>query len=148
MAKQESRTGQVVTVPFPGTARLKKPTDFKRVFKQNSASADGLFRVIARPAGHAESRLGLAVSRKIDRRAVGRNRIKRVARESFRHWRAAHAAAGGQALDIVVLARPGAADADNERLFSSLNHHWPTLVRRVGQRFQGTLGPGGSKNDG
>ena len=32
-------------------------------------------------------RLGLAVSRKVDKRAVGRNRIKRVLRDCFRHHR-------------------------------------------------------------
>ena len=38
--------------------------------------------------GDGEPRLGLAVSRKVDPRAVGRNRIKRVLRDDFRRrWR-------------------------------------------------------------
>ena len=140
--------GKAGPVPFPRTARLTKPTDFDNVFKQNAASNDAFFRIIARPASTGKSRIGLAVSRKVERRAVGRNRIKRVVRERFRHWRATHAAAGGAALDIVVLARPGAAAADNQRLFSSLSHHWTVLSGRVRQRFQGASGPEGSKNDG
>ena len=140
--------GKAGRAPFPRTARLTKPTDFNSVFKQNAASNDAYFRIIARPASTPESRIGLAVSRKVDRRAVGRNRIKRVARESFRHWRAANAASGGPALDIVLLARPAAATADRQRLFTSLSHHWTVLSRRVNQRFQGASGPEGSNNDG
>ena len=145
---QESTTGQIGRVPFPRAARLIKPTDFQSVFERNAASNDALFRIIARPSAQQESRLGLAVSRKVDRRAVGRNRIKRIVRESFRHWRALDAAAGRPALDIVVLARPAAAAADNQRLFSSLDHHWTALFRQVGRRFQGATGPEGSDNDG
>jgi len=146
--KQETTTGRVGPVPFPRTARLIKPTDFKSVFEHNVASNDAFFRILAQPSAHPGSRMGLAVSRKVDRRAVGRNRIKRIVRESFRHWRAIDAAAGGVALDIVVLARPAAAAADNQRLFSSLGHHWTSLSRQVTRRFQGTPGPEGSDNDG
>jgi ribonuclease P protein component len=145
---QETTTGQVGRVPFPRTARLIKPTDFKSVFERNAASNDAFFRIIARPSAQQASRLGLAVSRKVDRRAVGRNRIKRIVRESFRRRRALDAAAGGPALDIVVLARPAAAAADNQRLFSSLDHHWAALSRKVKQRFQGAPGPEGSDKDG
>jgi ribonuclease P protein component len=55
-------------------------------------------------AGDAKPRLGLAVSRKVDPHAVGRNRIKRVIRDAFRHCQAD--LAGG---DYVVVARVGAA---------------------------------------
>lgn len=55
-------------------------------------------------AGDAAPRLGLAVSRKVDPHAVGRNRIKRVIRDAFRHCRAE--LPGG---DYVVVARVGAA---------------------------------------
>lgn len=55
-------------------------------------------------AGDVGPRLGLAVSRKVDPHAVGRNRIKRVLRDAFRHCRAD--LPGG---DYVVVARVGAA---------------------------------------
>ncbi len=145
--QQETTTGQAGLMPFPRTARLTKPTDFNSVFERNAASNDAFFRIMARPSARQASRLGLAVSRKVDRRAVGRNRIKRIVRESFRRWRALDAA-GGPALDIVVLARPAAADADNQRLFSSLDHPWAALSRQVNRRFQGAPGPEGSDKDG
>ena len=57
------------------------------------------------------ARLGLAVSRKVDPHAVGRNRIKRALRECFRRLRPQ--LQGGA---YVVVARSGAARADNPAL--------------------------------
>ncbi len=135
---QQTADKQRPAAPFPRSARILKPADFKRVFERNAGSVDDCFRVIARPARGATHRRGLAVSRKVDRRAVGRNRIKRAVRESFRHWRAA---APGVALDIVVLARPAASGAANVRLFSSLERHWPAVSRRVTGRFAADTKP-------
>ena len=54
------------------------------------------------------ARLGLAVSRKVDTRAVGRNRIKRVLREQFRTIRQQMAPGS-----YVAVARTAAAAADS-----------------------------------
>jgi ribonuclease P protein component len=115
-----------------------KAVDFNRVFEQNAASNDGCFRLIARPSKASVHRVGMAISRKVHRNAVERNRIKRIIRESFRHWRASSAAETGHPLDIVVLARPTAAHRDNPHLFKSLERHWSTLASRVSERFSGT----------
>jgi ribonuclease P protein component len=70
----------------------------------------------------------MAVSRKLDKRAAVRNRIRRVIRESFRSWRADRLKDGGHALDIVVLPRAAATTTCNERLFQSLERHWSKLM--------------------
>jgi ribonuclease P protein component len=59
----------------------------------------------------APPRLGLAVSRKVDRRAVGRNRIKRLLRDEFRHLRARLPPGA-----YVIVARAGAAALDAPQL--------------------------------
>lgn len=69
------------------------------------------------------ARLGLAVSRKVDARAVGRNRIKRVLRDTTRHLRPA--LAGG---DYVVVARSAAKTASNLQLREAFER----LLRRAG----------------
>jgi ribonuclease P protein component len=111
--------------PFPRTVRLTKAIEFNRVFEKNRSFGDDFFRVIVCPGEH-HSRLGMAVSRKVDRRAAGRNRIKRVIRESFRSWAAGRQVKHG-ALDIVVLPRPRAAATCNETLFRSLERHWSRI---------------------
>ena len=67
----------------------------------------------------------MAVSRQVDPRAAGRNRIKRVIRESFRQ----HFTANMPRIDIVVLPRRETATICNERLFRSLEGHWSRLDR-------------------
>lgn len=75
--------------------------------------------MLARPNDLARPRLGLAISRKVAKLAVARNRIKRIVRESFRRHQQELAS-----LDCVVLGRAGLAEQDNALLFASLERHW------------------------
>ncbi|MDR6996240.1 ribonuclease P protein component [Aeromonas salmonicida] len=59
------------------------------------------------------------------KRAVWRNRVKRVVRESFRLNQASL-----PAIDIVVIAKGGVKEMDNEELFKLLEKLWRTLSRR------------------
>jgi ribonuclease P protein component len=90
-------------------------------------STDPCFKVLARLNTEQHSRLGMAVSRQVDRRAVGRNRIKRVIRESFRQWEGSRT----QHLDVVVLPRRESATISNRRLNRSLKRHWSRLERQL-----------------
>jgi ribonuclease P protein component len=71
--------------------------------------------------GH-QARLGLAIAKKLLPRAVDRNRIKRIVRESFRLHQL-------QEYDFVVLARRDTGTATNDQLFLSLKHHWNRLLK-------------------
>jgi len=95
---------------FPHTARVRARADFDRIFKHGRRVALPVL-ALHWQAGDVGPRLGLAVSRKVDPNAVGRNRIKRVLRDAFRHIRAD--LAGG---DYVVVARPGAARLRGDEL--------------------------------
>ena len=105
--------------------RLRSPPEFRHVFRHGRARRDGLFTVIVAPSGQPAPRLGLAVSKKAARLANQRNRIKRVVRESFRT-----AAPGLPPVDIVVIARPGAANRSNGEIRSSITSHWKRLAKR------------------
>lgn len=104
---------------FGSRHRLPDEAAYGRVFGGASRSRDRLFTVLSRKNDSDTARLGLAISRKHCRLATGRNRLKRVIRESFRQHLATLAG-----LDVVVLAQSGAADADNRALFDSLAKHW------------------------
>ncbi len=110
---------------FPRRARLLTKAHYQHVFSRPERSADPCFTVLARPNGLGHPRLGLAVSRKAARRAVERNRAKRLVRESFRY----HQQALGS-LDLVVIARPGLESRENRALVDSLGRHWVRLIRR------------------
>jgi len=91
---------------FPRRARVRASADFDAVFKQARRTSDPLLSLHWR-ASDAPARLGLAVSRKVDPHAVGRNRIKRALREQFRAVRTQLAPG-----DYVCVARTPAAKVD------------------------------------
>lgn len=78
--------------------------------------------VIARRATQDSARLGLAIAKRRVPRAVDRNRVKRVIRESFRSCRGSLGR-----FDIVVLARSGTSSMSNQRLFNQLGSVWSEL---------------------
>lgn len=99
--------------------------EFNEVFRRASRSSDERFTVLGCTNDRAHARLGLAISRKAARRATDRNRLKRIAREAFRHH---HATLTG--LDLVVMARPAAAAATNAELRASLERLYETMPER------------------
>jgi ribonuclease P protein component len=134
---------------FPRQSRLLKPAEFKRVFDRPVVSSDRWFKVFARISEGPQSRLGMAISRKVDARAVGRNRIKRLIRESFRLNHPGCRAAGvGESRsgievpsrDYVVLAASAAASAANADLTNALSRHWQEIDRRL-QKSAGPRDP-------
>ncbi len=82
---------------FPRSARLTQAIEFAHVFEQGQRIRMRYFTVVVM-MGREHPRLGLAVGRRTSHRAVVRNRIKRIARDVFRHIPL-------PALDIVVVAR-------------------------------------------
>ncbi|MGB5453774.1 MAG: ribonuclease P protein component [Sedimenticolaceae bacterium] len=104
-------------------ARLLAAPEFKRVFEHHKRSADAYFTVLAFRDGQGPGRIGLAISKKQVKRAVDRNRLKRLAREVFRHHRSELSGT-----DLVVMARAAAVAADNARLNESLANLFKRLV--------------------
>jgi ribonuclease P protein component len=110
---------------FPKTARLLSRSEFQYVFNQPYKNSDYLLVVFTRHNNRSTARLGLAISRKCARRAVDRNRIKRVLRETFRFSLEAL-----PCLDFVVLCRAVAKNASNSALGDSLL----ALLEKISQR--------------
>lgn len=110
---------------FPEDVRLLKPAEFSRVFKQPIRSSDRLFTILAVYNELESARLGLAISKKHAKRAVDRNRIKRLVRESFRLTR--H---NLPAIDLVVMAKPHTKHAENQQILQSLQAHWSRLQKQ------------------
>lgn len=110
---------------FPQQYRLKNPADYKNVFTNPSKSSDVYFTLLAVKNDFDYPRLGLVVAKKNIRKAVHRNRIKRVVRDNFRRHR--HNVSN---IDIVVLARKEALGVTSFLLQKSLEKHWLKVVSR------------------
>lgn len=74
------------------------------------------------------ARLGMAVSRKVSKRAVTRNRIKRLIRELFRTWPLRH----DLNLDVIIIARPALTKIEPSKQRESLQR----LFTRLEARFK------------
>jgi ribonuclease P protein component len=114
---------------LPREARIRRAGDFA-VLRQASGRLGGrCFSVRYQQNELGQARLGLAVSKRVSKRAVERNRIKRLLRESFRRAR-------GQLppLDLMVMAREQAAGVPGPELLAELDGLWRRLppLKRAG----------------
>ena len=109
---------------FPANVRLKKSEQFQAVFAKRRSVADHNLVVYAIRNGTSETRIGLAVGKKVGN-AVTRNHWKRMLREAFRLSREELPAG----YDLVVLPRKGVTPELKE-LRKSLGK----LVRRLDRR--------------
>lgn len=105
---------------FPARARLRKPAEFKFVLSGGRRVQESPLTAAIKPNEGEGVRLGFAVSGRAVPRAVDRNRIKRQGRETFRH-------AQLPKLDIVILARPGAATVPAADLRAAYGRLWKKI---------------------
>ena len=125
----DARIPGMNTAGLPRQARLLSGVEFKRVFDARQVESNRYFRIHwavrpepehrPLPCSSGRARLGLAIAKRVARRAVDRNRIRRIARETFRRRR--HSM---PPVDFVVLAKPPAAEADSRTLKLALEQLW------------------------
>ena len=96
--------------------RITKASDYAHVFQKGKRSHGKFWQLIATPSNEPTPRLGLAISKKVYKRAVDRNLRKRLARETFRLQQAQLSN-----FDVVVMAKKSR-HADNNSLMADLSH--------------------------
>lgn len=109
---------------FTKQAKLLNAADFDRVFEKSVRSSDQYFTVLVRPNELDRPRLGMAISKRRVKLAVGRNRLKRLVRENFRLSEQNYNA------DYVVMAGKHGAIGTNQELIKSLEKHWELLKKK------------------
>lgn len=113
---------------FPRELRLLTPSQFSRIFDQPVKAVSDHFTFLAKFNDLDHPRLGLTIAKKKEKTAVGRNRIKRNIRETFRLNQQ-----NLPNIDIVVLARDNIGTADNRQLQRQLNKLWKKISLRCEQ---------------
>ncbi|MGK0673772.1 MAG: ribonuclease P protein component [Halothiobacillaceae bacterium] len=108
---------------FPKRVRLLRPAEFKNVFTDSLRVSRNGVVVLARRNELGFARLGLAVAKRHIKRAHERNRIKRLARETFRQH-----ALRRCSMDCVLLTRTGVEQLPNGELRATLDFVWQRLL--------------------
>jgi ribonuclease P protein component len=112
---------------FGKDKRLLNANDYGQVFdKPDARASHKCLLLLARLNGLPTHRLGLVIAKKNVRLAVDRNRVKRLAREFLRTL-----PPDNQNMDVVVLARKGLGELDNDELSSILHQQWQKLERHA-----------------
>jgi ribonuclease P protein component len=111
---------------LPREARLRRPGEFAALRSSSGRAGGRCFHLRYRDNELGGARLGLAISKRVSKRAVERNRIKRLVRESFRRVR--HRL---PAIDLMVMAREQAAGVPGSELLGELEALWQKLPARA-----------------
>ncbi|MBX2881897.1 MAG: ribonuclease P protein component [Granulosicoccus sp.] len=102
---------------FPRSCRLGTKSEFNQVFRSNRRYTDRNWTILVCRSSSSNSKLGLAIAKKRAKRAVDRNRIKRIAREAFRHQQS-----GLNGYHLVIMNRDAAARVCSRELRQSLDN--------------------------
>lgn len=112
---------------FGKSLRLLCAADFKPVFDNAPLRVSHQnFLILARFNQLTHGRLGLVVAKKHLRRAVQRNRFKRLVREHFRLQQEAFAG-----VDMVFLSRNGLEQLSNSNFTQQLNQQWQRIFKKM-----------------
>lgn len=112
---------------FSKKLRLLGAADYQPVFKNARHKVSSQYILILAVANTlARPRLGLVIAKKNVAKAVQRNRVKRIFRESFRHNQRLL-----PALDIVILTRSGLDSLSNELVHTNIERLWQELINKA-----------------
>ncbi|SFA95091.1 ribonuclease P protein component [Azotobacter beijerinckii] len=130
----------MVSRDFGREKRLLVPRQFKAVFDSPTAKVPGKHvLLLARPNDLEHPRLGLVIGKKSVKLSVGRNRLKRLIRDSFRLNQDSLAG-----WDVVVVARKGLGELENAEVTQQFGKLWKRLARNRPQPQSGVKAAGNS----
>lgn len=110
---------------FGKSQRLLKPAEFKRVFELRQSAHNAHFGIYAVKNTSGQPRVGLVVSKKVSKKAVVRNRIKRQVRENFRLQIESFGA-----FDFVVVAKAPLSAIAFDTIIPQLQPLWAKAIKR------------------
>ena len=103
---------------------MHQPAEFRDVKRRGKKFSDAFFSLSVLANHETHARLGLSIATRTFGTAVARNRIKRLARESFRLNQ--HSL---PPVDVTVSARDAARAASPRELRLSLDGHWKSIQK-------------------
>jgi len=107
---------------FRRHSRLTTASDFSPVFKSNLKIGDSFMTLLVSKHNSKRPRLGFAIAKKQVKKAVDRNRLKRLFRESFRQSQAQL-----PSKDYVIMVKHKIIFQDNQQIFDMMQKKWQSV---------------------
>ena len=117
VAIQAASISDALKISFPGSRRMRRPAEFKRVYASGRRFGNEFFTANLLANELTCARLGMSIAARNVKRSVDRNRVRRLIRESFRMQQL-------PSVDIIIGARPGVVQADRDVLRAALDKIW------------------------
>ena len=108
---------------FSRTSRLTRAADYSQVFQHNLRIKDDCITLVVGKSSSGSARLGIAIAKKQIKKAVDRNRLKRLLRESFRKR-----IKNLPAVDIVIMVRYNILTLSNHEIYTRLEKLWQKVA--------------------
>ena len=105
--------------------KLLTAESYKFVFSKSQRFGNKSFTVLARKNNLGHPRLGLAISKKCAKRAVDRNRIKRIFSESFRLHQ--HKL---PSVDIIAMCKSDVLSLDKKEMHKQIETQWRFMQKK------------------
>lgn len=110
---------------FNHSQKLLNADQYQFVFDKSQRFGNSSFTVLARKNNLGHPRLGLAISKKCAKRAVDRNHIKRIFRESFRLNQ--HKL---PSVDIIAMCKPNVLRLDSNEMRKQIETQWQFMRKK------------------
>lgn len=108
---------------FPRSHRLATQQDYKSVFDQSNKVSRREFLVLFKQNQKSHARLGLVIGKRYLKRAVDRNKTKRILRESFRQYQEKLIG-----FDVIVIAKQQGKNTTKQKLREGIDQLWEKLL--------------------
>lgn len=108
---------------FPRSHRLVTQAEYKLLFNKAKKVSHRFLTILYKKNNNLYGRLGLIVGKRVAKKAVSRNQIKRVIRESFRFQQDKLSG-----IDIIVIARQQCDKLSKQKLREGIDQLWERLL--------------------
>jgi len=119
---------------LPKIERLRKNEDFKKVFKLKcSVATNNIIAYVAPKSidpAIESPKVGFIVAKKVQKKATGRNKIKRRMREAYRSIKKSNIEAVNEFGSIIFIARPAIIESDYIDIYKNIELCLQKAVKR------------------